>query len=177
MPLDPSMLNALNDQVNAELSSAYIYLGMSASAAYAGFLGSANWFTAQSQEEMVHAMKIMNFIIDRGGEVELKSISAPGLPEITIESISTLPSLQAAHVQEVIITGSINDLVALSLELGDYATYQMLQWFVREQVEEENSVREKILKLQRAEASGTVFLVEQELGTRPVLYTMPVTAL
>ena len=167
--LDPKMHKALNEQIQEEMFSAYLYLAMSAWAEANNYPGIATWFSSQAQEEMVHAMKFYNFIIERGGEVELLELKKPQK-----DWDSPLAAYEAAYAHEQHITGKINDLVNLAIELKDHATNQMLLWFVEEQVEEEASADEVVQKLRMVQdAPGGLYMIDKELGTRPVLYTMP----
>lgn len=171
--LDPKMHDALNDQINAEMFSAYLYLAMSAWCESINLQGSAIWFMSQAQEEMIHAMKFYNFILERGGEVELKPIEKPQKEWKTV-----MEAFEAAFEHEKYITGRINNLVNLAIELKDHASNQMLQWYVAEQVEEEDNVTTVIQKLKLVEATpGGLYMIDKELGLRPVLYAIPVSAL
>jgi ferritin len=171
--LDPKMHDALNDQINAEMFSAYLYLAMSAWCESTNLQGSAIWFMSQAQEEMIHAMKFYNFILSRGGEVELKPLEKP---QKSWKSV--MEAFEAALEHEKYITGRINNLVNLAIELKEHASNQMLQWYVAEQVEEEDNVTKVIQKLKLVETTpGGLYLVDKELGLRPVLYAIPVTAL
>ena len=158
---------ALNDQVNAEMFSAYLYLSMSANFSAMNFSGFAQWMKVQATEEMVHAMKIYNFIIERGGRVTLAQIDAP---ETTWET--PLAAFEAALKHEQYITGRINDLVDISIEEKDHASNIFLQWFVSEQVEEEASADEIVQKLKLVGNKGNaIFMLDRELGARA--FTMP----
>jgi ferritin len=156
------MEQALNDQVNAELFSAYLYLAMEAYFQDANLGGFAKWMRAQTQEEVVHAMKIYDFINERGGRVTLQTIEKP-----QTKWKSPLEAFEAAYGHEQMITGRINDLVDLAIKEKDHAANSFLQWFVNEQVEEETSVDEVVQMLKRAEdAPGAMFMIDRELGQR-----------
>jgi len=171
--LHDKMEKALNEQVNAEMFSAYLYLAMGAYLESIGLRGGAIWMNAQAQEEMVHAMKIYNFVMDRSGRAKLLAIDAP-----QFEWKSMLDAFEAAYKHEVYITGRINDLMNLAHELKDHATAEMLNWFVKEQIEEEAQTSEIVQKLKLVENTpGGVFLIDKDLGTRIPLYTMPPTAM
>jgi ferritin len=168
--LDPKMHDAINDQINAEMFSAYLYLAMSAWCESVNLQGSAVWFMSQAQEEMIHAMKFYNFILERGGEVELKQIKKP---QKSWKSV--MEAFEAALEHEKYITGRINNLVNLAIELKDHASNQMLQWYVAEQVEEEDNATKVIQKLKLVEKTpGGLYMIDKELGLRPVLYAIPV---
>lgn len=160
--LDEKMQAALNDQLNAELYSSYLYLSMSAYFESKNLVGCANWMRVQAQEEAVHSMKYYDFIKDRGGRVLLQPIAGPAT-----EWSSPLAAFEESYQHEVHVTSLINKLVDLSLELSDHATNAFLQWFVSEQVEEEASVDEVVqqLKLIGAEGYG-LFMIDRELATR-----------
>jgi len=159
--------DALNDQINAEMYSAYLYLSMVAYFESVNLAGFATWMRAQAQEEMVHAMKIYDFVNERGGRVLLKSIDAP-----TTEWDSPLAAFEAAYAHEQLVTGRINDLVDLAVAEKDHATNAFLQWFVNEQVEEETSADNVVQNLKMAQnAPGALFMIDRELGTR--VFTTP----
>lgn len=158
---------ALNDQLNAEMYSAYLYLSMSAYFQSLSLGGFANWMRVQAQEELVHAMKFYDFVNERGGRVTLKPIDAPAT-----SWESPLAVFEAAYAHEQKVTGLINDLVNLALGEKDHATHIFLQWFVTEQVEEEDSANEVVQKIKlMGEASGGMFMLDRELGQR--IFTPP----
>ncbi len=161
------MEEALNEQVNAEFYSAYLYLSMEAYFESVNLPGSANWMRAQIQEELMHAMKIYDYLNERGGRVLLKSIAKP-----PTKWQSPSAAFEAAYKHEQKVTGLINDLVNLAIEEKDHATNTFLQWFVNEQVEEESSVNEVVQKLKMIDsAPGGQFLIDRELGQR--IFTPP----
>ena len=163
------MQQALNEQINAELYSAYLYLSMEAYFKSENLPGFANWMRAQTQEELMHAMKIYDFLNERGGRVILKPIEEP-----QTQWDSPLAALEAVYKHEQKVTGLINDLVNLAIGEKDHATNSFLQWFVNEQVEEEASADEVVQKLKRLEkAPGGLFMIDQELGRR--VFTPPTT--
>ncbi len=160
--LSDKMQEALNDQLNAEIYSSYLYLSMEAYFKSKSLTGFANWMRIQTQEELTHAMKFYEFISERGGRVNLKSIEAPPrdweLP---------LAVFEAGYQLEQLVTGRINKLVDLSLAESDHATNTFLQWFVSEQVEEEDNASTVIERIKLVgEAPGGLFLLDQELGQR-----------
>ena len=132
--LNETMQEALNKQLNEEMYSAYLYLQMSGWFHSSNLSGMANWMFVQSQEEMVHAMKIYDFINERCGKVTLQAIKAPP-PEWE----SSRAAFEGAYEHEQYITGCIDKLVSLARENSDNATEIFLQWFVTEQIEEESS--------------------------------------
>lgn len=167
--ISKKMEDALNEQVNAEIYSAYLYLSMESYFKSQNLNGFANWMRIQTQEEVLHAMKIYDFINERGGRVTLKAIEGP-----PTEWDSALAVFQAAYGHEQKVTGLINDLVDLAIKEKDHATNSFLQWFVNEQVEEEASADEIVQQLKMMEnAPGGMFMLDRELGQR--VFTPPAT--
>ena len=153
---------SLNDQLNAELFSAYLYLSMSAYFQSISLSGFSNWMTVQAQEELSHAMKFFYFINERGGRVSLDIIDKPQL-----EWDSPLHAFETAYKHEQHVTALINNIVELSQVEKDYATYNFLQWFVSEQVEEEASADDIVQKLKLiGDAGHGLFMIDNELGKR-----------
>ncbi len=162
MKLKREILDALNDQLNAELESAYIYQAMAAMFEEDGFTGFAAWMDMQAIEEQEHARKFYDFINERGGRVKLSSISEP-----PFEWDSPKAVFEAALEHEEYITDRINKLVSLAREHDDYATEMFLQWFVDEQVEEEDTVNEILDKLDKVGDTNTgLYMLDKELGAR-----------
>jgi ferritin len=156
------MQDALNQQLNAELYSGYLYLGMNAYFKSISLDGFASWMYYQAQEELTHAMKFYEFINQRGGRVKLKQIETP-----QFEWQSPLAVFEATLEHEQKVTALINDLVELALAERDHATHIFLQWFVSEQVEEEESVNEVLEKLKlMGDARGGLFMIDRELAKR-----------
>jgi ferritin len=159
--------DALNEQVNAELYSAYLYLSMESYFKAQNLNGFANWMRVQTQEEVAHATKIYDFINERNGRSILKAIEGP-----PTEWDSALAVFKAAYEHEQKVTGLINDLVDLAIKEKDHATNSFLQWFVNEQVEEEASADEIVQQLKMMEnAPGGMFMLDRELGQR--VFTPP----
>jgi len=160
--LNEKMEAALNRQINAELSSAYLYLSMAAYFHAVDLTGCAAWMRAQTQEEILHAMKIYDFVAERGGRVLLEPIEGP-----RTDWESPLAAFHHALRHEGLVTGLINDLMDLAMAQRDHATQIFLQWFVTEQVEEEASVGAVVQRLKLAgETAGGLFMVDKELGQR-----------
>jgi ferritin len=163
------MQEALNNQINAELYSAYLYLSMEACFRSMNLPGCANWMRVQTQEELTHAMKIYDFVNERSARVTLKSIQQP-----PIKWDSPLAAFEATCKHEQKVTGLINNLVNLAIEEEDHAANSFLKWFVNEQVEEEASVDEVVQKLKMVEtAPGGLFVIDKQLGQR--VFTPPTT--
>jgi ferritin len=164
------MYEALINQLNAELYSAYLYLSMAAHFQAVNLSGFANWMRVQAQEELLHAMKFYDFINSRGSRVRLLPVEAP-----PAEWKTPLAAFENVFRHEQKVTGLINDLVNLAVEDRDHATHNFLQWFVTEQVEEESSANEVVQKLKLiGDSAGSLFMLDQELGQR--VFTPPANA-
>ena len=162
--LKTKVLNALNEQINAEQYSALLYLSMSAWFENKGLPGFANWMYAQYQEELTHANKIFKYVIERNSKVELKQIK-----QVPVEFDSILQVAQQTLAHEQHVTSLIDNLVNIAIEERDHATHSFLKWFVDEQIEEEANAQEIIdsLKLIEGEAKGNgIFMIDRELGKR-----------
>jgi ferritin len=156
------MQDALNRQINEELFSSYLYLAMSADFQAKNLSGAAAWMSLQAEEERSHAMKFFHYLIERGGEVELLPIEKPQKSWKT-----PLDAFRDAEKHEQHITGCINSLADIAVEEKDYATQNLLQWFVNEQVEEEASVGEVVAKLEMvSDSRNGLFMMDRELGKR-----------
>lgn len=165
--ISKKMQKAINDQINAEIHSAYIYLSMVSYFKSLNLDGFAQWMTVQTQEEISHAMKFFNFVLDRGGKALLQPIAGPD-----VEWESPQAAFEAAYKHEQYITGRIDKLVQLARQEKDTASEIMLQWFVTEQVEEEANADRIIQKLKMmAGAPGGMFMLDQELAAR--VFTPP----
>lgn len=165
--LSNKLQDALNQQINAELWSAYLYLSMGMHFEVEGLSGVANWFKIQFKEEQDHATIFMNYVNQRGGRVVLKAIDAV---DTTWES--PLAAFEATLAHEKKVTAMINNLYALAEEEHDYATRDRLNWFVSEQVEEEDNARTLIDKFKMIQGNGMgLYMLNQELGAR--VYSAP----
>ncbi|MEA2447486.1 MAG: ferritin [Actinomycetota bacterium] len=153
---------AMNDQLQKELQSAYVYLGMSAWAETQSLPGTAAWLRRQFDEEQVHAMKFYTFIIDRGARVSLKQLDAP-----PTEYSSPLDVFEKALAHEQAVTQAINELYDLVATERDFASQAWLDWFATEQVEEEKTVGQIVDDLRRIGNDGNgIFILDKDLGTR-----------
>jgi ferritin len=153
---------ALNEQLNKELFSAYLYASMAAYFESKNLKGFSNWMTIQAQEETTHAKKFYDFINDRGGRVRLTAIEGP---KQDWKSASEVFEETLEHERS--ITASINDLLSVAREHKDNASEIFLQWFVTEQVEEEANVDDVLNQVKMVEsAPGGLFLLDRELGQR-----------
>ncbi|PKG31613.1 ferritin [Methanoregula sp.] len=160
--LSKSMETALNRQVNREMYSAYLYLAMSAYFETASMKGFAKWMRIQAKEEQTHAMKIYDYIIARGGKVTLDAIEAP---KAKWASAGKVFEEVFSHEQKV--TAMINNLVDLAIKEKDHATFEMLQWFVKEQVEEEEHASEIVSQIAiLGDVVGHLFWLDHQLGKR-----------
>ena len=156
------MQDAMNEQINKELFSSYLYLSMAAYFEERSLSGFTHWMRMQEVEERVHAMKLYDYILQRGGNVTLKTIEAP---KAEWKSYLELAEEVAAH--EAKVTASIHTLYELALKEKDYASQVMLQWFITEQVEEEKNASEIVANLKLADERGTgVMILDHELAKR-----------
>lgn len=160
--LKPKIEAALNQQLNEELFSAYLYVAISADFQDKNLPGFASWMSKQAQEEMAHAKKFYDFIIDRGGKVRLQAIAQP-----QSEWASPSAAYEAGLIHERHISECIHDLYALAEEERDYPTRVFLHWFIEEQVEEEATAEEWVEKVKRVESDPSgLFAVDKEAGAR-----------
>lgn len=168
--LSKKMTAALNKHMNVEMYSSYLYLNMSSCAAAIGFKGAANWFMVQYQEEMVHFMKFYTYLNSQGEQAVIGDMAAP---PSTFAGLLQMMENTLEH--ERFITRCINELTDLAVKEKDHASQIFLQWFVTEQVEEEENDRELIGKLKLIGDNGYgLLMLDNELGTR--VFTPPATA-
>jgi len=160
--ISKTMQDALNEQINKELFSSYLYLSMATYFAEKNLPGFASWMHKQSGEEREHAMKLYEHLEDRGGRVTLKAIAAP-----KVEWASNLEAFREAAAHEALISASIHALYETALAEKDYPAQVMLQWFIHEQVEEEKNAAEIVAQLELIEERGTaVLMLDKQLGKR-----------
>jgi len=156
------MQDAINDQIQKELYSSYLYLSMSAYFSDKNLSGFAHWMRVQEAEEREHAMKLYDFLLERGGRVNLTAIDAP-----KTEWTSTLEVAEEVAAHEAKVTASIYALYETALKEKDYPTQIMLQWFISEQVEEEKNAAEIVSNLKLIEKGGTaIYVLDHQLGKR-----------
>ncbi len=161
------LVAAINDQINAELWSAYLYLSMSMDQEAKGNKGFANWFFIQFQEEQDHARIFMNMLNSRGAEVKLQPIA-----EVQTEWETPLAAWEKTLEHEQVVTARINNLMAIAKEEQDYASESTLKWFVDEQVEEEENARDIIDILEKiGDNKYGLYEYDKELAAR--VYTVP----
>ena len=160
--INKTMQDAMNEQINKELFSSYLYLSMAAYFEDKNLAGFANWMRIQADEEREHAMKFYDFILERGGRVYLKAIDAP-----KTDWGSNLEVAEEVAAHEAKVTASIYELYELALKEKDYPAQMMLQWFITEQVEEEKNAAEIVANLKLIEAGGTaVYVMDKQLSKR-----------
>ncbi len=160
--ISEKVVKAIDDQINMEYYSAFLYLAMSNEMDGKGFRGYARWLFLQYQEEIDHAEKFIAFVQRRGAEPTLKAIEAPGNVPTTL-----LGTAEAAFGHEVKVSESIDKIYALANKEEDYATVSFLKWFIDEQVEEEENTRDIVDMLKLAGNSpGALMAMDNKLGSR-----------
>ena len=158
--MNEKMVKAINKQLNFELESAHVYLAMQNYFATLSLKGFERWFNVQYKEEVEHAEKFMGYLNDRGQRVEITGFESP-----KNEFKSVLEVLETSLNHEKEVTRRINELMALAIELNDYASVSFLQWYIDEQVEEEANFSEIIDKVKMMDGKG-LFSLDRELGSR-----------
>jgi ferritin len=160
--LSSKMSDRINEQINREMYSAYLYMAMAARMGEAGYKGVATWLMIQYHEEMFHAMKLYGYLEDQGAAVKLKAIDSPDFPE---KGLKELFRHVLEHEREV--TRSIHEIAALAKDEKDYATEAFIQWYVNEQVEEEKNAAEILQTIDlMGDSSQGNFMLNIELGKR-----------
>ncbi len=160
--LSKTLQDAINNQINLELSSAYIYLSMAAHFEGENLGGFANWMQVQYHEETEHAMKFFKYVYERGGNVILKAI-----PQPVAKFKSPLDVMHIVLEHEQKVTASINKLYELALKEKDYATQSFLKWYIDEQVEEEKNATDIINMLEMTgDAKMGLMMIDHQLGKR-----------
>lgn len=153
---------AINTQINREFYSAFLYLAMASDAMAKGFKGAANWFTIQFQEEQGHALKFANYLQEQGAKVELGAIEKP-----KSEWKDLLEMFQEALSHEKKVTAWLNEIMTLAVDEKDYATQNVMKWFIDEQVEEEAAATDVVWMLEMSAGSkGALFMADKQLGKR-----------
>ena len=170
--LSSNLYKAINEQINAELWSAYLYLSMSMDCQAKGYNGIANWFYVQFQEEQAHARIFMNYLNSRDAKVELLPIV-----EVRTSWDSVLDMFKQTLEHEKKVTGLINNIAAIANEDRDYASINRITWFIDEQVEEEESAREMIAAFEAVEGNKYgMYMLDKELATRTYVVPSPLAA-
>lgn len=160
--INNELTQAINDQINAEFWSAYLYLSMSMHFANAGYPGIANWYAIQFKEEQDHATIFMNYLNSRGEKVVLQPIK-----EVPNTWETPLAAFQATLDHERVVTSLINNLAEIAVRTKDFATQNMLQWFINEQVEEEETAQGYIDALKMIGDNGYgLYMFDKELAAR-----------
>jgi ferritin len=160
--ISDKMAKAITEQINFEAYSAYVYMAISAQAQFKGFRGVANWFFVQTQEELTHALRLYNYLCSQGRHVPMAAIAQP---ELKYESLKEMFETSLGHEQKV--TARINKLANLAADEKDHATGILLQWFIKEQVEEEESLNEILMTLNLVgEKGGSLYMLDHQLGKR-----------
>ena len=160
--MDSKVLDALNAQINKELASGYVYLSMSAHFENANLPGFAHWMRLQAQEELAHAMRLFDYTLRRGGQVILRTVEGP-----PVDFGTPLEVFRAALAHEEDVTKSIHGLYRIAGERSDYATQQVLQWFIEEQVEEEENANAAVEAIRMAgDNSAMLLMLDREFGAR-----------
>jgi ferritin len=162
MKLGKKLEQAINDQIQAEIYSAYLYLAMSAYCEDISMPGYAHWLRVQSEEEIEHAMKFFHYVNERGGRVILQAIQQP-----EAEFDSPLDVAKQTYEHEQKVTSLIHDLYTLAVEEKDYAAQVFLQWYIDEQVEEEDSATRLVEMFEMVKDSPNgLLMLDQKLGAR-----------
>ena len=160
--LSSNLYKAINEQINAELWSAYLYLSMSMDCQAKGYNGIANWFYVQFQEEQAHARIFMNYLNSVDAKVELLPIA-----EVRTSWDSVLDMFKQTLEHEKKVTAMINNIAAIANADKDYAAINRINWFVDEQVEEEESAREMITTFEAVEGNKYgMYMIDKELAAR-----------
>jgi ferritin len=160
--ISPTIQGELNKQINRELASAYVYLAMSAWADEQNLNGAASWLRLQWEEELVHATKLVDYIAERGGTIKLTAVAEP--PDRYTNLLDVFRNV-LRHEEEV--TSAINELYDMAAKEKDYATQTLLDWYVNEQVEEENAPMEIISMLELAgDSPSGLLMVDRQLAER-----------
>jgi len=160
--INERLAKAINEQINKEFFSAYLYLSMSSDLERQNLSGYATWMNAQFQEEQFHALKMFKYLTERGGVVVLDAIEKP-----QTEWKGLIDIFECTLDHEISVTKSINDLMAVAMEERDFAAVNFIQWYVNEQVEEESNVESILQQLRMVEGNGHgVLMLDRELGQR-----------
>jgi len=162
--ISDKMFNSINEQINKEMASAYLYMAMSAQCSEMNWPGFAQWFMAQYHEEMFHAMRFYNYLLDQARRPVLKAI-----PEPKAQYASLKAMFEATYAHEQGVTKAIHALMALAKEERDYPSEGFIAWYVKEQVEEEKNDTEIITRLERVgESQNGLFMLDHDMKKRAV---------
>ena len=158
--MDSRLENAINDQLNFEIESAHIYLAMAGYVATLGLEGFESWMYVQFEEELSHARKFINYVNERGGRVNITGFNDP---QNEFKSLLDVMEISLGH--EKIVTARINNLMKIAHEIKDYAAISFLQWYVTEQVEEEDNFGKLIDKIKLVKDAG-LYMLDKEVALR-----------
>lgn len=160
--LSDKLQDAINEQINAEYHSGYLYLAMAAYLEKLNLAGGSHWMRLQAQEEVLHGMKLFDYMLERGGQIKLTEVAAP-----PVAWNSPLTAFEEALKHEQYMTERINGLAKLALDENDFATNNVMQWYVTEQVEEEANVGDILAPLRMVgEDKGGLMMIDQQLAQR-----------
>jgi len=167
--ISEKLAKALNEQVNAEYYSAYLYHSMSACMERAALKGTANWLFTQAKEEMAHGINIYQYILDRGAVPVLSAIQQPTASFADMEEI-----FKSVLEHEQKVTGLINAIASLAMQENDHACYQFIMWYVNEQVEEEANASDILSRIQMiGNNKGLLLSLDNELAARVFVNPFP----
>ena len=158
--MDKKLVDAINEQLNFEIESAHIYLAMAGYVATLGLDGFENWFMIQYEEELAHAKKFINYVNDRGDRVQITGFETP-----QNDYDSLLDAFETSLAHEKKVTARINNLVKIANEVNDYAAVSFLNWYLDEQVEEEDTFSSLIDKIKLVKDAG-LYILDQEMAQR-----------
>jgi ferritin len=162
MPMSDGLRKAFNDQIGLEFGAAYTYLGMAAYFDERNLIGFSNWMIRQYEEELLHARRFFDYMLDRDADIELPAIPAPRR-----DYASAADVFEASLENERKVTAAIHSLYRTASEEGDYSSVPLLQWFIDEQVEEEATVSRILDRVRMAgDDPGALLLLDAELGGR-----------
>lgn len=160
--MDQTVKDLINEQITHEFYASYLYLAMAAHFEEENFEGFAQWFRMQAKEEEAHAMKLFDFLVERGERIELQQIDKP-----PVEFGSPVDAFRAALAHEQKVTGLINTIYAAAVEAKDYPSQVMLQWFIEEQVEEEDTTGSAVDRLEMAgDSNAALMFLDSQFGER-----------
>ena len=162
MAISEKLADAINKQINAEFYSAYLYLSMATQSQELGLKGVAHWFEIQYQEEVAHAQGFIKYLQDRGARVILTAIDGP-----RTEWESAVEMFKNTCEHEALVTSLINNIASIAMDERDFAASQVLNWYIKEQVEEEATAADILAEMTLAEkAPGALFMLDRELAAR-----------
>lgn len=160
--MDETVKDLINEQITHEFYAAYLYLAMAAHFEDQNYEGFAQWFRMQAKEEEAHAMKLFDFLVERGARIELQQIDKP-----PVEFGSPVEAFRAALAHEQKVTGLINKIYEAAIEAKDYPSQVMLQWFIEEQVEEEDTTGTAVDRLEMAgDNHAALMFLDSQYGER-----------